>query len=68
MREIFSICETCDEYRPNERTILGHLGLCNHCGCHVSPTTEDEINKVAWPHEGCPLKKWFPEVRNVDDR
>lgn len=39
-------------------------GLCTHCGCHVSPRV-DELNKLHWQSEKCPLGKWPIERLNL---
>lgn len=64
--ELFAICEPCNEYNPKLWTPYGRGG-CHQCKCHISGDTEKDINKLAWPHESCPLKKWLAEVREVKD-
>lgn len=40
------------------------VGECDECGCHIKrvSSTEDDLNKLAWPTEGCPDGHWSADV------
>lgn len=50
-----SFCSVCPYYDPEGKTVLGDVGKCSVCGCHVSADNEGMRNKLNWPTEGCPL-------------
>lgn len=60
MDKIFSICETCESFRPGATK---HEGTCRLCGCRLSRFSS-LFNKAQMATEGCPAKppKWNAEV------
>jgi len=44
-------------------------GECDECGCHIKriSASEDDLNKLAWPTEGCPDGHWKPDVDEPTD-
>lgn len=46
-----AVCESCDQFTGKR---------CNLCGCCVEGQ-QNFLNKLAYPHESCPLKKWGPD-------
>ena len=57
--ELFSICEAC----PTRQFIRvdNDSGRCAVCACHLHRGM-GELNKLAWPTEGCPHKAFEAEV------
>jgi len=63
VRGIFDdYCSGCEAYRPEERNLLGARGLCEGCGCHVSPEIDDSRNMLLYPTKGCPKGYFLPVV------
>jgi len=54
----------CELYQPTKRSfpVIGKLGVCDGCGCHVSDDAEEVQNAVTYPNKGCPKKHWLPVV------
>lgn len=52
-------CRPCEFYNPG-KNVLGKMGYCEKCGCHVSPDGDDVFNKIRDPLISCPLDppKW----------
>lgn len=67
-KEIFEeFCAKCEHYDPKGLTVLGDVGKCLDCGCHVDPDSDGFNNKLNDPLEGCSLDPpKFPA--HVDDR
>lgn len=65
VKELYQICIQCDDFDLKLKTPFGRGG-CKQCGCHISDDSDKDINKLVWPHEGCPLEKWYPEVRKCE--
>jgi len=60
VEEIFTEhCRPCDFYKPG-RNIFGQKGYCEKCGCHVSASSTNPLNKILDPNNACPLDppKW----------
>lgn len=67
VREIFEAhCANCPHYKPLDKTSLWSIGLCDLCGCHVSPEDESLLNKLVLPNTQCPddPPRW---LRAVDE-
>jgi hypothetical protein len=60
VHEIFHThCAPCEFFNEG-RNVLGKKGYCQKCGCHVSPSHTDLLNKILDPLVDCPLDppKW----------
>lgn len=59
-------CSVC----PEKLFILHSPGVgeCDDCGCKIKRVSaeEDELNKLAWPTEGCPYGHWKADILPED--
>jgi hypothetical protein len=56
-------CKGCPFFIPDKKKPETH-GECDSCGCHIKrlPADVDDLNKLAWPTEGCPEDFWEADV------
>lgn len=62
IEELFKICQDC----PRFFRVGPEVGRCLECGCWLKK--QGDPNKLAWPTEGCPLKKWSANVDDSNER
>ena len=61
--ELFNAhCKGCDMHQPEARNALGAKGLCQGCGCHVSPDAAEPRNMLIYPTKPCPMGKFSATV------
>ena len=65
--ELYDICKNCPsnafiQFKENE-------GTCDECDCRIKriSASEDDLNKLAWPTEKCPLNHWKSDVDEPTD-
>ncbi len=65
--ELYDICSHCptNKFIPQKEG----QGECDECGCHVKriSSSEDQLNKLAWPTEECPDGHWKSDIDESTD-
>lgn len=67
IKELYSICQDCPTKKFIE--LAKGRGECDECGCHIKliSASEDSLNKLAWPTEGCPDGHWDADIDEPED-
>ncbi len=63
--------QPCELYDPKGRAIplVGRLGVCKGCGCHVSDDATELDNAIAYPTKACWLNKFAAVVdQPIDEK
>lgn len=60
-------CSGCDFFIPHKKK--KNQGECDSCGCHIKRISaeEDDLNKLAWPTEGCPEEFWDADIGEPEE-